>query len=493
MGGCHSSKKYLKVPNEKRFRRAIKLYEVSEVESLVNIVNRNRCFETGQSPLTLAAEEGHEAVVEMLIKGGADVNRLDRNGRGPLHIAVQMNDVETVDVLLQRGSADPNKFDRNSVTPLHIACERGFKSILEKLLRSGANPNENYGGSSPLILAVYGSHGDCVDVLLKHGTDPNVKDVTGESALRLAVANGNARITRSLLQAQKRCLDAAADDNDATDEREGNLGVLAALNGQIGILEALVASGYDVISPSNVNDIPPPLISATVIEAVDYVTSLLNQPGSNPDVKDKVGQTALQIATMSVVDLSKQQYYLRYFSNVYRQFSKYDRQQINAENCIKCATSLIQSGADVSTVWSKFIHVFPSNGVDSISFEQMVICEVLVQAYGFIDIPDRKLRTLIKNLLNIRELGLVKLVYSAGVEPSREDGIHLAMSCDESDKAMICYIKMMSTNPRTLKDICRQRLRRHLSSNVLHLASKLPITENLKDYVCIIDTDCYSN
>ena len=81
----------MRPPHEKRFRRAIKLYEVGEVRSLTNLFNRNRCFESGDTPLTLAALEGHEAVVETLLGSGANVNRIDANGRCPLHIAVQQN------------------------------------------------------------------------------------------------------------------------------------------------------------------------------------------------------------------------------------------------------------------------------------------------------------------------------------------------------------------------------------------------------------------
>jgi ankyrin repeat protein len=495
MGSCQSSN-VLRVPHEKRFRRAIKLYEVAEVESLVNVINRNRCFESGESPLTLAAQEGHEAVVEALVRGGADVNRLDRNGRGPLHIAVQINDLETVEVLL-KGSADPNRLDRNNQTPVHVACERGYRGILERLLQAGASPNARKDDDAlpsppspppPLTLASSRGHSECVQLLLKHGADPNTRDPSGESPLRMAVSNGDAISTKALLE--HGLLQQEKDANTTT--TVDDLGALAALSGRPEVLEALIAAGYDVTcSPSDVNEIPPALITATAVQSVDCVALLL-RCGCNANARDKVGQTALQIAVMSVVDVQKQPYYLRYFSNVYRQYSKYDVHEPSVENCIKCATHLIQSGSDVSLIWNKFIHVFP--GGDSISFEQMVLCEVLIQAYGFVDLSNRKLRYFVKNLLDLRERGLVRLLYSAGVEPDWVDQSVLAMSWDDSDKAMFRYIKRMCANPRTLKDICRQRLRRHLSWNVLYLASRLPlISDQLRDYVCIIDTDCYSD
>ena len=86
------------MPKEKRFRRAIKLYEVAEVESMTNVFNRNRCFESGDSPLTLAAQHGHEVIVEALINAGAHVNRLDDNGLAAIHVACQLNDLPTVKV-----------------------------------------------------------------------------------------------------------------------------------------------------------------------------------------------------------------------------------------------------------------------------------------------------------------------------------------------------------------------------------------------------------
>lgn len=88
----------LRMPKEKRFRRAIKLYEVAEVQSMTNLFNRNRCFESGDSPLTLATQQGHEVIVESLLNAGADVNRLDGNGLAAIHVACQLNDLLTLRV-----------------------------------------------------------------------------------------------------------------------------------------------------------------------------------------------------------------------------------------------------------------------------------------------------------------------------------------------------------------------------------------------------------
>ena len=88
----------IRMPKEKRFRRAIKLYEVAEVQSMTSVFNRNKCFESGDSPLTLAAQQGHEVIVQSLLDAGADVNKLDENGRAAIHVACQLNDLPTLKV-----------------------------------------------------------------------------------------------------------------------------------------------------------------------------------------------------------------------------------------------------------------------------------------------------------------------------------------------------------------------------------------------------------
>ena len=43
----------------------------------------------GRTPLFIAAQEGHEAVVRGLVEAGADVNKAKDNGTTPLYIAAK--------------------------------------------------------------------------------------------------------------------------------------------------------------------------------------------------------------------------------------------------------------------------------------------------------------------------------------------------------------------------------------------------------------------
>ena len=481
MGGCTSTS--LKIPSEKKFRRAIKLYEVTEVSSLTNLFNRNKCFENGDSPLTLAAQEGHEAVVEALIEHGADVNMLDKNGRGALHFATQSNDLETVSILLDH-HGDPGKYDDcYNVTPLHLACERGYVRIAEALLRHGADSNESARALPPLVYAVAHKRTDCVELLLKYAADPNCEDARGNSVLHTAVANGDATSMRLLLSHGASVTEAASRDNDT-------LVCVSAMLGDFECLQTLIQAGGCDVNEHRADE--PPAVVASVIQGnVECVEALLTA-GADVNTHDKRGQTALQMACMSMVDTDRAPFYCRYFSNVYRQYAKYDPEEISAENSCKCAMSLVQFGANITPVWQGFSRVFPDPS--GITFEQMVLCEVLIQAYGFQQLSTQSCRQFISKLCTIKEYSLVKLLYSAGVDPCLEDLSILAVGVgqEEQDRQMFLWVKKLLQSPRQLKDLCRQKIRRQLSWNVLHLIERVPMSTECKDYVCIMDTEHYS-
>jgi len=71
-----------------------------------------------------------------------------------------------------------------------------------------------------------------------------------------------------------------------------------------------------------------------------------------------------------------------------RQQRRHEQQPTDVSSChgdgyVRCVMSLVQAGADVSGVWQTFIKTFPSRRTAStsqpITFQQMVVCEVLTQ------------------------------------------------------------------------------------------------------------------
>mmetsp|Transcript_40033 Transcript_40033/g.129604 ORF Transcript_40033/g.129604 Transcript_40033/m.129604 type:complete len:254 (-) Transcript_40033:140-901(-) len=69
----------------------------------------------GLTPLHVAAERGHPALVELLIKAGADLNAADGAGATPLHLAARAGQAKVVLSLLRAG-ADPSRIDADGRT-----------------------------------------------------------------------------------------------------------------------------------------------------------------------------------------------------------------------------------------------------------------------------------------------------------------------------------------------------------------------------------------
>ena len=79
-------------------------------------------------------------MAQSLLESGADARQAARIGLGvaPLHSASASGQAAIVEMLLRHG-ADPNAVEANGMTPLHTAAGNGNREIVAQLLAAGAD------------------------------------------------------------------------------------------------------------------------------------------------------------------------------------------------------------------------------------------------------------------------------------------------------------------------------------------------------------------
>ncbi len=118
------------------------------------LISCNQAYKGGYSQELLeTVSKGELSKAKDFISKGADVNIKNKDGKTPLHIAVENNYEDIVKLLLQK-NADVNAKDNNGNTPLHIAVEKGNYFVIKELLKAGADKNiKNNEGKTALDIA----------------------------------------------------------------------------------------------------------------------------------------------------------------------------------------------------------------------------------------------------------------------------------------------------------------------------------------------------
>jgi len=125
----------------------------------------------GFTALGLAAFFGRKAILEELVRRGADVNIPSNNLMRvqALHSAVAHQNtsvaIQMARLLLERG-AEVNASQTGGWRPLHEAAMRGNIELIKLLLHWGADPNaENDEGKTPLDMAIQSGDENIISLL----------------------------------------------------------------------------------------------------------------------------------------------------------------------------------------------------------------------------------------------------------------------------------------------------------------------------------------
>ncbi|KAH6697300.1 ankyrin repeat-containing domain protein [Plectosphaerella plurivora] len=139
--------------------------------------------------------------LRVLLKSGARLDIPGPLGIHPLYLATALGNLAVVKLLLESGT-NPTTGTTEGSTPLHIAlaAELG-PDIIEELVKAGADVNAvNQSGITPLHNATLTGLDDVLQIFLQQRPDLSITDPEGNNLLHCAVSSGNDNVLSMILQ-----------------------------------------------------------------------------------------------------------------------------------------------------------------------------------------------------------------------------------------------------------------------------------------------------
>ena len=270
-----------------------------------------------QSPLSHAAENGHERVVQILLDKHVEKNSADKNGYNALMWAVINEHQAVAEQLLARG-ADIHRRDHDQWTALHFAIENRNTSMVDMLLDMGADVSARVAaGNTPLHLAIFNEAPALVQMLVKKGASMASRKNDQDTPLEYAVALGNVSMVEVLLdlgasfstpfpRAWTAIHEAVNLEDESllnlllhrcSDDFVGQQGLtrlhLAALSGEKSSVREQLEKGVDGTAKDH-NGLTA--LHWAAARSHEDVVRLLMQKGADIEAKDNEGMTALHHA-----------------------------------------------------------------------------------------------------------------------------------------------------------------------------------------------------
>ncbi|XP_008544141.1 putative ankyrin repeat protein RF_0381 [Microplitis demolitor] len=258
------------------------------------------------TPLHIATVNNNLELVNLLLVHKADVNALTRKNKSALHLAIQKNYLAIIESLIKDGAnieqrlGSATNFYQRGYTPLHMAIVKCNLKLLKLLITNGASVNSRtLTGESCLHLALFRSTHKIVEYLLDHGSNINEKI---NSSLYLAQKNYHPLHIAVLsldVKKFKLLLSRGVDIHHLTPSNEGVM-CIAVLTQNIPMIESILENGININYPCLYNNLfCTALQIASSIGADKEVINYLLSKGADPNPPMCRSTSALTLAMLN--------------------------------------------------------------------------------------------------------------------------------------------------------------------------------------------------
>uniref|UniRef100_A0A8C9D1F9 Ankyrin repeat and SOCS box containing 14 n=1 Tax=Panthera leo TaxID=9689 RepID=A0A8C9D1F9_PANLE len=443
---------------------------------LVNGCNPNAKNSEGNSPLLTAVLRDSYDMASLLISHGADVNLRCTNERTALHEAAKLGRQDIVKLLLVSG-AHPDPRSSYGFTPLALAAQSGYTEIMEMLLgKDFSNALGQASDSSSILLeAASGGNPDSVTLLLEHGADANIPKNSGHLPIHVAADRGHLLALKILVPV-----------TDFAAIKQSGISPVhcAAAGAHPQCLEFLIQAGFDVNFMldqrirKHYDDHRKSALYFAVSNGDLSSVKLLLSAGALPN-QDPVNclQIALRMGNYELISLLlRHGANVNYFCRVNPlHFPSALQYTLKDEVMLRM---LLNYGYDTERCFDcphgdKVHPCYTFEGWTSTVIKDTMFCEVITLSW-LQHLSGKVVRVMLDYVDQVRICSKLKAVLQK--------------------QGLWSEIHFILTNPRSLKHLCRLKIRKCMGK--LHLRcpvfmSFLPLPNRLKAYILYKEYDLY--